>query len=151
MLRVLEPYGGTMQTQVLGVLAVAAVGVATVVYLTLAQLRRRQGDDSHQRRGIGILLILLLVLFVLEGGLRGTSFKPEPVSFVIHMVFALPTGVILCVIAWTGFKGRKGSVVALKFHRLLNKPAGSGAMLWLSSSIFTGLVFVAISLVSSRI
>ena len=132
--------------KILAVLAVAAAGVALLVYLTVLQLRRRRGDDSHQRRGVGILALLLLVLYILEGGLRSTAFRSEVMSFRIHMAFALPTAAVLVALAITGVMGRKGSSEALELHRFLNKPAGSGAMLWLTSSIVTGLAFVGISL-----
>jgi len=143
-----------MEARMLGVLGVAGLGVAFIVWLTVAQLRQERGNDSHQRRGLGILAVLLLVLCVLERGLPGTGFRSDKVSFLIHMGFALPTAVIILGIVITGFLSRKTewqvSGPALSLHRLLNKPAGSGALLWLSGSIFTGLIFVVISLTTSK-
>ncbi len=140
--------GGMMETQVWVILAVATAGVAWVVYLMIAQLRRRRGDDLHQRRGVVILALLLFVLLVLERGLKGTAFKPDPMSFSIHMMFAIPTGIILSLVVLTGLLARKkGLAWAMKVHRLFNKPSGHGMMYWLSASILTGLIFLAVSLV----
>ncbi len=136
-----------MSTQVFAVLAVAAVGVAMVVYMVTEQIRLRRGDAEHQSRGLRILMMLAAVLFILESGLGRTSFQREPISFWVHMTFALPTFLVLTGLAITGILARKqSSARALRLHRLLNKPAGNGTLLWLSASIATGLVFVAVSL-----
>jgi len=143
-----------MDKQVVGTLAVAVVGLVGVVHLTVAQLRGRLGDSSHQRRGVVILSLIFVVLWVLDSGLRGTSFKPEPISFWVHMAVACLTVVILIAIAVTGFMAKPKpdgatKAKAARAHCLLNKPAGKGALLWLSASIMSGTIFVIASLVST--
>ncbi len=137
-----------MDKQILAVLAVSAIGVVLAFILTANQLWQKKGDFSHQKRGLQILATLLIVLLILEGGLRGTSFKAEPVTFWLHMLFAIPTTLVLIGLIWSGLMSMAGSVRASIIHERFNAPDGIGLFLWLCMSLATGLLFTVVSITS---
>ena len=127
-------------------LILALLGVALVADLAYAQTTRRRGDINHIERGLGIIVILLLVLKTLETGLAGTCFTPQAVSLRVHLCFAVPTAAVLLLLFFSGLLAKTGSPGARKLHAWLNWPRGQGVLYWLGASVITGLIFTALSL-----
>ncbi len=113
------------------------------------QYRQEQGTPSHAKRGTAITLLALAALFFIEYALWMDIvilFKYLP-FLVVHLSFAIPTFIALCVITATGiatyrtkFRAEREDrepLLRTYTHRLLVK---GFPYMW-AATIVTGLMF----------